>query len=126
MTDFDAASDVDEEHQNELLMPEKVNLHEAVFAAPNIQELNAKQAKAHVTFGRKAATTAISLFALLTFVIDTQIPCRPSLDNPIRWNRIFNRYGEVDEHCDGTLIHIHHLVLATDALNMRPTPAAKQ
>jgi hypothetical protein len=102
---------------DELLMPEKVNLHEADFAAPNIQELNAKQAKAHVTFGRKAATTAISLFALLTFVIDTLIPCRPPLDNPIRWNHIFNRYGEIDEHCDGTLIHIHHLVLATDALN---------
>ena len=88
-----------------MLMPEKVNLHEADFAAPNIQELNAKQAKAHVTFGRKAATTAISLFAILTFVIDTQIPCRPPLDNPIRWNRKFNRYGEIDEHRDGTLIH---------------------
>ena len=90
---------------DELLMPEKVNLHEADFAAPNIQELNAKQAKAHVTFGRKAATTAISLFAILTFVIDTQIACRPPLDNPIRWNRKFNRYGEIDEHYDGTLIH---------------------
>ena len=89
---------------DELLMPEKVNLHEADFAAPNIQELNAKQAKAHVTFGRKAATTAISLFAILTFVIDTQIPCRPPLDNPIRWNRNSIDTEKSNEHCDGTLI----------------------
>ncbi|KAL7496856.1 hypothetical protein ACHAWT_005049 [Skeletonema menzelii] len=121
MTDFDAASDTDEDQQNKLLMPVRVNLHEAgLRRSKRIQENNAKQAKAHVTFGKKCALATVSLFALLTSVPDITmpaVPSRPLPANPTRWNRIATRFEELNELCDGTLNDIHHMALATEASN---------
>ena len=111
MTDFDACSDVDDEQQNQLLVPKRAHLHEeaGLRRSKRIQEKNAKHAKAHVTYGKKGVTRALTLFALLTSVCDTKLPSRPLPENPTRWNRIVNRFEEINEHCDGTLNDIHHI-----------------
>ena len=74
MTDFEAANDgSDDDEQNSLLMPKRVNLHEAgLRRSARIQEKQSKQAKAHVTFGRKSVL--VSLYALRTTVPDITIP----------------------------------------------------
>ncbi len=57
MTDFDAECDEAEEQSNQLLMPEKVNLHEAgLRRSQRVRDKNAKQAKAHVAQSLEACS----------------------------------------------------------------------
>jgi hypothetical protein len=116
--DFDAeATDTSKStSSDELLMPERVNLHElGLRRSKRVAEQKSKgQHKAHVTFGARTKSM-LSVFALISSVGEFTMPRhRTSMTNPTFTERIITRLDEANEHCDGTLNEFHFVSLLTD------------
>ena len=118
--DFDAAAtDTSKSNSSdELLMPQRVNLHElGLRRSKRIAEQKSKgqgQHKAHVTFGARTKSM-LSVFALISSVGEFTMPRhRASSTNPTFTERMIQRLDEANEHCDGTLNQFHFVSLLTD------------
>jgi len=73
--EFGSLVDTEAYARNQLMMPKRMNLHEAgLHRSPHLQELEAKKLhkKAHVTWATKA-TRVISLFTLYSLITDGKI-----------------------------------------------------
>ena len=102
---------------SQLFMPPRVNLHEAGLRRSERirakQSKEAKQKKAHTTFGTRIFKS-IGLFALLSTVGEQTMPSHPLPNNATFFQRVVNRMDEANECVDGTLNQINYHAFSAD------------
>jgi hypothetical protein len=102
---------------NELLMPQRVNLHNLGLHCSKCiaeqQEKEKRNHKAHVTFG-STAKQVLGLFALICMVDTYRMPCHRTLLTSLFSEKLIKHFDEANEHCDGTLNDFHFVSLLSD------------
>jgi hypothetical protein len=101
---------------DELMMPQRVNLHELGCCRSKLLAENRSQGKhkAQITFGSHAQQM-LGLFALICMVDNYSMPSHRALTTPTYSDSLICHFEEANKHCNGTLNKIHVVSLLTDA-----------